>query len=138
MSSPLDALFKALCSNDRNWISICLTSYGILGLPRWHSGNEPTCEYRRWKRHRKIFPGLGRSPGERNGNSLHYSRLENSMDRGAWQAAVHDSQTCRTEQLSRHACVISTLHLHNMLQFGKAFVNIICFDSGKSILWQYQ
>ena len=51
--SPLDALFKALCSNDRNWISICLTSYGILGLPRWHSGNEPTCEYRRWKRHRR-------------------------------------------------------------------------------------
>ena len=117
ISSPLDALFKALCSNDRNWIPICLTSYGILGLPRWHSGNKPTCEYRRWKRQRKIFPGLGRSPGpgERNGNSLQYSCLENSMDRGAWQAAVHgvNKQTCRTEQLSRHARVISTLHLYN-------------------------
>ena len=33
--------------------------------------------------------GSGRSPGERNGYSLQYSRLENSMDRGAWQATVH-------------------------------------------------
>ena len=28
-------------------------------------------------------------PGEGNGNLLLYSCLENSMDRGAWQAAVH-------------------------------------------------
>ena len=31
-------------------------------------------------------PGLGRSPGEGNGNPLQYSCLENPMDRGAWQA----------------------------------------------------
>ena len=36
-----------------------------------------------------LIPGLGRSPGEGNGNPLHYSYLENSMDRGAWQAIVH-------------------------------------------------
>ena len=30
------------------------------------------------------IPGLGRSPGVRNGNLLQYSFLENSMDRGAW------------------------------------------------------
>ena len=34
------------------------------------------------------IPGLGRSPGEGNGNPLQYSCLENSMDRGAWQATV--------------------------------------------------
>ena len=33
--------------------------------------------------------GLGRSPGEGNGNPLQYSCLENPMDRGAWQAIVH-------------------------------------------------
>ena len=33
--------------------------------------------------------GLGRSTGEGNGNPLQYSSLENPMDRGAWQAAVH-------------------------------------------------
>ena len=36
-----------------------------------------------------FIPGLGRSPGERNDNSFQYSCLENSMDRGTWQATVH-------------------------------------------------
>ena len=35
------------------------------------------------------IPGLGRFPGEGNGDLLQYSRLENSMDRGAWWAIVH-------------------------------------------------
>ena len=35
------------------------------------------------------IPGLGRSPGEGNGNPLQYSYLENPMDRGTWQATVH-------------------------------------------------
>ena len=35
------------------------------------------------------IPGLGRSPGEGNGNPLQYSCLENFMDRGAWWATVH-------------------------------------------------
>ena len=34
-------------------------------------------------------PGSGRSPGEGNANPLQYSYLENSVDRGAWQAIVH-------------------------------------------------
>ena len=35
------------------------------------------------------IPGLGRSPGEGNGNPLQYSCLGNPMDRGAWWATVH-------------------------------------------------
>ena len=35
------------------------------------------------------IPGSGRYPGEGNDNPLQYSGLENSMDRGAWWAAVH-------------------------------------------------
>ena len=35
------------------------------------------------------IPGSERSSRERNGNSLQYSCLENSMDGGAWWAAVH-------------------------------------------------
>ena len=34
------------------------------------------------------IPGLGRSPGVGNGNPLQYSCLENSVDRGDWQATV--------------------------------------------------
>ena len=36
-----------------------------------------------------LIPGPGRSPGGGHGNPLQYSRLENLMDRGAWQATVH-------------------------------------------------
>ena len=35
------------------------------------------------------IPGLGRSPGEGNGNPCQYSCLGNPMDRGAWPATVH-------------------------------------------------
>ena len=35
------------------------------------------------------IPGLGRSPGESNGNPFQYSYLENLMDRGTWWATVH-------------------------------------------------
>ena len=38
------------------------------------------------------IPGLGRSPGEGNGNPLQYSFLENPVDGGAWWATVHRSQ----------------------------------------------
>ena len=36
-----------------------------------------------------LIPGLRRSPGAGHGNPFQYSCLENPMDRGAWQAAVH-------------------------------------------------
>ena len=48
------------------------------------------------------IPGLGRSPGEGNGNPLQYSCLENPMDRGAWQASIHGVAKSPT-QLSEHA-----------------------------------
>ena len=46
-------------------------------------------------------PGLGRSPGEGNGNPLQYSYLENPMDGGAWWAIVHGGhkQLDTTERL---------------------------------------
>ena len=39
---------------------------------------------------------LERSPGVGNGNALQYSCLENSMDRGDWQATVHGVAKRRT------------------------------------------
>ena len=48
-------------------------------------------------------PGLGRSPGEGNGNQLQYSCLENPMDRGALWVTVHGVAQSRdmTEQLNK-------------------------------------
>ena len=39
-----------------------------------------------------LITGLGRSPGEANGNPLEYSFLGNPMDRGVWQVIVHGWQ----------------------------------------------
>ena len=39
----------------------------------------------------------GRSPGEGNGNPLHYSCLENPMDRRAWRATVHGVAKSQTQ-----------------------------------------
>ena len=49
-----------------------------------------------------VYPGLGRFPREGNGYPLQYSRMENSMDRGAWWTAVHrgHKESDRTESLS--------------------------------------
>ena len=58
------------------------------GLPWWlfpGGGKESACN----AGDLESIPGLGRSPGERNGNPLQYSFLENPMDRGAWWATVH-------------------------------------------------
>ena len=43
-----------------------------------------------------LIPGLGRSPGEGNGNPLQYSCLENPMDGGAWWATVCGAQKSQT------------------------------------------
>ena len=44
-----------------------------------------------------LIPGLGRSSGGGNGNPLQNSCLENSMDRGAWQATVHGVRKSQTQ-----------------------------------------
>ena len=44
-----------------------------------------------------LIPGSGRSPGVGNGNPLQYSCLENSVDRGAWQATVHRATKSQTQ-----------------------------------------
>ena len=45
-----------------------------------------------------LIPWSGKSPGEGNGNSLQYSFLENSMDRGAWRTTIHGSQESDTTE----------------------------------------
>ena len=68
--------------NIRSFISI---PWVFGGFPGGSDGKESACNVE--------DPGLisemGRSPGEGNSNTLQYSCLENSMDRGDWWATVH-------------------------------------------------
>ena len=71
------------------------------------------------------IPGLGRSSGVGNGHPLQYSGLENLMDRGAWLARVHGSQSWT--QLS-----FKNLHLQQpvprlvRIDLDVVFFNFIC------------
>ena len=56
-----------------------------LGFPGGSDGKESACSVGDLG----SVPGLGRSPGEGDGNPLQYSGLENPRDRGAWWATVH-------------------------------------------------
>ena len=56
-----------------------------MGFPGSSVGKESACSVG----DPSSIPGLGRSPGEGNGNALQYSYLENPVDRGAWKATVH-------------------------------------------------
>ena len=76
-------------------VSLGINYVGIQGLwPPWlraqlralksSDGQEPACK----AGDADSIPGSRRSPGERNGNLLRYSCLENPMDRGAWWATL--------------------------------------------------
>ena len=57
----------------------------FLGFPGGSDGKESSCD----AGDLDLILRLGRSPGEGNDHPLHYSWLENSMDRGAWETTVH-------------------------------------------------
>ena len=75
------------------------------------------------------IPGLGRSPGEGNGNPLQCSCLKNSMDRGAWWATVHGVTKSRT-RLSDFTLTLT--HGRFMYNFLRNCQTV--FQSGCSIL----
>ena len=69
-----------------------------LGFPGGSDGKESACNVGDLDQ----SPGLRRSPGEGDSYPLQYSGLENSMDRGSWQATDYGifKESDITEQLS--------------------------------------
>ena len=70
-------------SNNKNPISILYVTKNVLGFPGGE-GKQSVCN----AGDLDSIPGWGRSSGKGNGSPLQCSCLENSMDRGAWQAKV--------------------------------------------------
>ena len=80
-------------------VELKVVTVALQKLIRWHHGKESACQCRRCKRCR-FDPWVGKIPWSRK-CILQYSCLENSTDRGTWQAAVHGVAKSQT-QLSTH------------------------------------
>ena len=62
----------------------------------------------------RFIPWVGKIPGLGNGNSLQYSCLEISIDRGAWQVIVHEaakSQTILSDQHTQSSQAVDPFNL---------------------------
>ena len=88
----------------------------FMGFLRGSDGKEFACN----AGNPGAISGSGRSPGKGHGNSLQYSCLENSMDRGAWQAIVHGGriESDMTEWLTYkhthiHTAIFGLLEQHS-------------------------
>ena len=76
---PLFIYLLAICMSLEKYLFWPLTHF--LGFSGSSDGKESACS----AGDTGLIPGLGRSPGEGNGNPLQYCCLDNSMNRGAWQ-----------------------------------------------------
>ena len=86
-----------------------------MGFPGGSDGKESTCNVG----DPGSIPGLGRSPGEGNGNSLRSSCLENSMARGAWWNTVHGFAKSQT-RLSTNTVTTNAVYGNSLSKGGKA------------------
>ena len=75
---------RSVCIDLKLRLPLYIYHSAYTGFPGGSDGKESTCNVGDLA----SIPGLGRSPGERHGNPLPYSCLENPMDREAWQATV--------------------------------------------------
>ena len=80
------------------------------GFPSGSNGKEPACNagdlgsILEW----------GKSPGKGHDNPLQYSCLENPMDRGTWQATIHEAVKSRTQLSNTHTHTHTHTHNHNL------------------------
>ena len=89
--------FLLLIGIYKNWVIVIAYTNGTIG-------KESASQCRRFKRWGSV-PGLGRFLGVRNGNTLQYSCLEHSMDRGAGQELKRfmEAQRVRPDWVSEHS-----------------------------------
>ena len=79
-TSRADTSLILLClhlpERGKEMVNVCFPGGSGVKASAWNAGDPGS------------IPGLGRSPGEGNGNPLQYSCLKNPMDGGAWRATV--------------------------------------------------
>ena len=82
------------------------------------------------------FLGLERSPGEGNGNPLQYCCLENSTDRGALWARIHEAAKSQTWQHTRTMSYMKCLYCTAQSAQSKSRAGIVNLKNSPSGLWE--
>ena len=91
--------WKGLCNQIQSRVRDFLkSSMACVSFPGGSDSRESACT----AGDLDTIPGLGRSPGEGNGNLLQYSCLENSMDREAWWVTIHGVTKSWTQLSDQH------------------------------------
>ena len=77
-----------------------------------------------------LVPGSGRSPGVENGNLLHFSCLEDSMDRVAWWATV--CRLAKNLDMTKHISMHSLRGIHYLFTVNilNLFIDLITLSTG--------
>ena len=136
------ALQGSLC-----YIAASYKLWAYMGFLGGSNGKESACN----EGDSGLIPGLGRSPGDGNGNPPQYFCLGNPMDRGAWQAVVHEVSKSQThlsdfenEWVYIHQCYflnlsypllpppcpqVHSLHLHLHFFSVNRFISTVFLDS---------
>ena len=73
------------------------------------------------------IPEFGRSPGEGNGNPFQYFCLENTMDRGAWQATVHELTESEAIQGLNHRSKDTISQLSHIRRYWGVRISVYLF-----------
>ena len=99
-------------------VYICTHVHMLHGFPCSSVGKESACS----AGDPGLIPGLGRSPGEGNGNPLQYPCLKNLMDRGAWGHAVHGVIKSWARLSDQH--LLTYMHIYFPLRCWQRLINL--------------
>ena len=112
LENPMDGAWRAIVHGVTEVGHNLATKpppHPLVGFPGGTTGKEPTCQCRRHKS-LGFNPCVGKIPWGGHSNSLQYSCLENSMDRGVWRASIHKVSKSQTwlKWLSMHTslCIL--------------------------------
>ena len=132
---PTPGLFSA---KDSRWlksqhgdVSIAQLDW-VMGFPGGTSGKEPACLCRRHQR-RRFDPWVRKIPWRRDGNTLQYSRLANTMDKGTWQLqsiVPHRVEHNWSNLAHMHSCIAfyapsNKFHSLNLSTICKPFLHVV-------------
>ena len=117
-----------VCNHINRWIFkiiiciyLCRHTYTVLGAPQVELVVKNLPANARDIRDEGLIPRLGRSPGGRHDNTLQYSWLEPSMDRGAWWATVH--------RVTKNWTWLKWLSTHSTISFRSLQFSSVQFSS---------